>query len=547
MELLLQEGETHRVGRDHGLGVLNEVTELGVPVLTQGGVQGDRLAAVLLDLDDLLRGHVQLDGQLLRGGLTSQVLKHLALHAGELVDDLDHVHRDADGAGLVSHRAGNGLANPPGGVGGELEALGVVELLHGADEAQVALLDEVQEEHAAARVALGQGDHQSQVGLQQVVLGPLAVLGHPVQLATQLGRQVVALLGQAVLGVKTGLDALGELDLLLGVQQRDLTDLLEVVLDRVRGGAGGDDPLGRLVALVGVGDGEGAVLVLGLAALAGLLGGGLLRLLPAHALELTGQGRDGGLHLDALDDPATEDVAVLSEVVARHHGGGVADDEARHRSVAVGGQRDGLLQGAVAGDLQVLHNRARSHEESRPRCQTNPLEGGGVVEGAALGAVTVLLQAHIQVVVAQFGGWAVILLDSLRLGVVILVLVPIRGVLVVLVRVVVVLVVVVGVVVSFVVEVEVLVVERGLVDVVSELGAGARHCGRSHGVPFAWAGGQPVTGYGNPIRHSRQPPNCSVYSPGSPHGRLSMPSPCSHSASRRGKPADASVAPRPDA
>ena len=483
VELLLQEGEAHRVGRDHGLGVLNEVTELGVPVLAQGRVQGDRLAPVLLDLDHLLRGHVQLDGQLLRGGLTSQVLEHLALHAGELVDDLDHVHRDADGAGLVRHRAGDGLADPPGGVGGELEALGVVELLHGADEAQVALLDEVQEEHAAARVALGQGDHQSQVGLQQVVLGPLAVLGHPVQLATQLGRQVVALLGQAVLGVKTGLDALGELDLLLGVQQRDLTDLLEVVLDRVRGGTGGDDPLGGLVALVGVGDGEGAVLVLGLAALAGLLGGGLLRLLPAHALELTGQGRDGGLHLDALDDPSAEDVAVLSEVVARHHGGGVADDEAGHRSVAVGGQRDGLLQGAVAGDLQVLHDRARAHEESRPRGQADPLERGGVVEGAALGAVAVLLQAHVQVVVAQLRGRAVILLDGLRLGVVALVLLLVRGVLVV--RVVVVLVVIVGVVVSFVVEVEVLVVERGLVDVVSELGAGARHCGRSHGVPFA--------------------------------------------------------------
>ena len=132
--------------------------------------------------------------------------------------------------------------------------------------------------------------------------------------------------------------------------------------------------------------------------------------------------------------------------------------------MAVGSQRDGLLEGAVAGDLQVLHDRARAHEESRPRSQADAFERGGVVEGAALGTVAVLLQAHIQVVVAQLGSRAVILLDGLRLGVIILVLVLIRGVLVVLV----VLVVVVGVV-SFVVEVEVLVVERGLVDVVSEL------------------------------------------------------------------------------
>ena len=187
---------------------------------------------------------------------------------------------------------------------------------------------------------------------------------------------------------------------------------------------------------------------------------------------------------------------------------------------------------------------ARAHEESRPRGQADPLERGGVVEGAALGAVAVVLQAHVQVVVAQLGGRAVILLDGLRLGVVVLVLLLVRGVLVV--RVVVVLVVIVGVVVSFVVEVEVLVVERGLVDVVSELGAGARHCGRSHGVPFAWAGGQPATGYGNPLRHSRQPSNCSVYSPGSPHRRLSTPSSRSHSASRRGKPTTTGVAGPPD-
>jgi len=71
---------------------------------------------------------------------------------------------------------------------------------------------------------------------------------------------------------------------------------------------------------------------------------------------------------------------------------------------------------------------------------------------------------------------------------VLIILVLIRVLVVILVGVVIVLIVVVGVVgvvVSFVVEVEVLVVERGLVDVVSELGAGARHCGRSHGVPFA--------------------------------------------------------------
>src|SRR5690606_12871263 len=147
---------------------------------------------------------------------------------------------------------------------GELVALGVVELLHRADQTEVALLDQVQEQHAAAGVALGQRDHQTEVGLKQVVLGAAAVLGDDLQLALQLGRQLVGV-GQLVLGEQARLDALGEFDLLLGVEQRDLADLLEVVLDRVGGGTGGGDLLGGRVVLVLVGQHEaGALGALGL-------------------------------------------------------------------------------------------------------------------------------------------------------------------------------------------------------------------------------------------------------------------------------------------
>ena len=133
--------------------------------------------------------HVELLGELLRSGLAAEVLQHLALHAGELVDDLDHVHRDADRAGLVGHRAGDRLPDPPGRVRRELVALGVVELLDRTDQAEVALLDQVEEQHAAAGVALGQRDDQAQVGLEQVVLGAAAVLGDPLELALELGRR----------------------------------------------------------------------------------------------------------------------------------------------------------------------------------------------------------------------------------------------------------------------------------------------------------------------------------------------------------------------
>ena len=236
-------------------------------------VQRDRLTRVLLDLQHLLRRDVHFLGQLFGRGLAAQVLEQLTLDAAELVDHLDHVHRDADGAGLVGHRAGDGLADPPGGVRGELVALGVVELFDRADQAQVAFLDQVEERHAAAGVALGQRHHQAQVGFQQMVLRAVAVAADPHHVAALGGGQLLALLGQLghqLGGVQAGLDALGQLDLFLGVEQRDLADLLEVGAHRVgRCGQLGvlaglsqrlgflfvpDEVAGGLVLLAGLGD-----------------------------------------------------------------------------------------------------------------------------------------------------------------------------------------------------------------------------------------------------------------------------------------------------
>ena len=85
---------------------------------------------------------------------------------------------------------------------------------------------------------LARRHHQPQVGLEQVVLGPAAVLGDPLQVHPHVAGQVFADPGELLLGEQARLDPLGEVDLLLGVEQRDLADLLQVVLDRVRRRAG---------------------------------------------------------------------------------------------------------------------------------------------------------------------------------------------------------------------------------------------------------------------------------------------------------------------
>ena len=72
-------------------------------------------------------------------------MEELLLHLHDLVESLDHVHRDTDGAGLISDGASDRLANPPCGIGGEFVAAAVFEFLNRFHEAHVAFLNQVEE------------------------------------------------------------------------------------------------------------------------------------------------------------------------------------------------------------------------------------------------------------------------------------------------------------------------------------------------------------------------------------------------------------------
>ena len=96
---------------------------------------------------------------------------------GEALGSAQHlvgVDREADRAGHAVDGAGDRLADPPVGVGGHRVAAGWVEQLEAADQAEVALLDQVQHVEAPVLVALGYGDDQAQVGLHHDRHGALA-------------------------------------------------------------------------------------------------------------------------------------------------------------------------------------------------------------------------------------------------------------------------------------------------------------------------------------------------------------------------------------
>ena len=129
------------------------------------------MTADLHDATSFLDRHLGAEGNLFHRWLASEFLKQVLLDGAELGHRFDHVHRHADGAGMIGDRAGDGLTDPPRGVGTELVATLVFVLIHGTHQAGVAFLNDVQERQATVAILLGNGDHQAQVAAGEVALG----------------------------------------------------------------------------------------------------------------------------------------------------------------------------------------------------------------------------------------------------------------------------------------------------------------------------------------------------------------------------------------
>ena len=108
--------------------------------------------------------------------LAAVLLHELARHAADLAHRVDHVHRQADRAALVGDGPGDRLANPPGGVGAELVAAGMLELVDGPHQAGVAFLNQVEEAQAAVAIPLGDRHDQPQVAGREDALGGVVVV-----------------------------------------------------------------------------------------------------------------------------------------------------------------------------------------------------------------------------------------------------------------------------------------------------------------------------------------------------------------------------------
>src|SRR3954452_10447325 len=205
-----------RVGRVRG----EQVAERRLAVVPDRLVEARERPGGLADLDDLVDRQLDRVGQLLLGRLAAELGRELALGAVDLALALSDVDGQPDRARRVLEPALDRLANPERGVGRELEAATPVELLGGTDQAEHALLDQVAEREPVALVLAGHRHDQPQVRVDHPVLGVDVAL----------------------------LDALCELDLLGGGEQRVLTHGVAEQLQRI-----GGDVLDLVLRLLGGG------------------------------------------------------------------------------------------------------------------------------------------------------------------------------------------------------------------------------------------------------------------------------------------------------
>src|SRR6266540_2919303 len=192
-----------RVGGGDERLVLDEVPEVAVLLLADRGLEADGLLRDLEDLADLVERELHLLGDLLRRRLAPELLHEIAARPDELVDRLDHVDGDADRPRLVGDRARDRLADPPRCIGRELVAALVLELVDRLHEADVPLLDEVEELQAAVRVLLRDRHDEPQIRLDELGLRPLgpvlALADRPVGAAQVLARHLAARRGAVLL------------------------------------------------------------------------------------------------------------------------------------------------------------------------------------------------------------------------------------------------------------------------------------------------------------------------------------------------------------
>ena len=89
------------------------------------------------------------------------------------------MHRQTNRPGFIQNGAGNGLPDPPGGVGGKLISLFIIKTKNRPHQPQIAFLNQVGQGQSLMHITFGNGDNQTKVCPDHGILGNFngAVIG----------------------------------------------------------------------------------------------------------------------------------------------------------------------------------------------------------------------------------------------------------------------------------------------------------------------------------------------------------------------------------
>ena len=139
---------------------------------------------------------------------------------------------EPDGSTGVRNTASDGLTDPPGCVGGELETLAPVELLDGVHEAKVAFLNEVEKRKTRGLVLLRDRDNETEVGLHEGALGVVTLFDRALQFALTSNSESLGCIHFGASGNAT-LDGLRQTNLVVLREQGVLANVGEVETNEI--------------------------------------------------------------------------------------------------------------------------------------------------------------------------------------------------------------------------------------------------------------------------------------------------------------------------
>jgi hypothetical protein len=162
-----------RIGLKRGIGafVAHKVTEHRTRIVAQWLVErGDRgrRAPQLLHAGDRETGAGR---ELRRRRWAARFTDELELRLAQARDSARHADGNPNWARGFGESPADGFADPPGRIGREATTAAIVELLGRPNQADAALLDQVEQRRSARWVSLRDRDDEAEVGLNKSLLG----------------------------------------------------------------------------------------------------------------------------------------------------------------------------------------------------------------------------------------------------------------------------------------------------------------------------------------------------------------------------------------